>query len=511
MLVVTVAALVAAPVAGAATYLVDRTDEPAGPGACTAAPGDCSLPQAIALANADAGADTVELAAASYLTAGVYATAPLTLAGAGARATVLHAVGLAVHINTPGAVEVRDMTITGARNGGPGYGAGLWGRDAGLALTLRRVAIVDNEQSGDPQFMTQKYAGVGAGIRWEGGTLVVEDSLIAGNHATTGFTGIKAMGAGLYLGTGSTVIRNTTIAGNVALGRPDAPAQGGGIYLADGRSLTLENVTLAGNAVVGGSEVTYGGTEGAQLWRGPTSAVTVRNSIIAHGSAPAATDCNGAVTSTGGGSVQDRNDCGLGLSDRTNADPLLGVLMNNGGPTDTMAIAGTSPAIGLAATCGLAADQRGTPRIPGACDSGGFEYVPPAGPPAPVVGPPPKPFCSMLASGDGAGLRALAICDLPVSVALTTTATIYPPVRRRGSKKVALRQVRLRVIKAGLLPGRFGTLRVAVPKSVRTALAKGQRVSIAMDLAATTAAGARGRAGASIRKLKRAPVKKKRR
>ena len=44
------------------------------------------------------------------------------------------------------------------------------------------------------------------------------------------------------------------------------------------------------------------------------------------------------------------------------ADPLLGALRDNGGPTPTMAPAPTSPAIDAGSAFGLATDQRGAPR-----------------------------------------------------------------------------------------------------------------------------------------------------
>jgi Ca2+-binding RTX toxin-like protein len=70
-------------------------------------------------------------------------------------------------------------------------------------------------------------------------------------------------------------------------------------------------------------------------------------------------------------------------ADRTSADPLLGGLSDNGGPTDTQALLAGSAAIDAASGCPPpSADQRGLPRPQGAaCDAGAFEVqtVPPAG------------------------------------------------------------------------------------------------------------------------------------
>jgi hypothetical protein len=54
------------------------------------------------------------------------------------------------------------------------------------------------------------------------------------------------------------------------------------------------------------------------------------------------------------------------------ADPKLGPLADNGGPTKTMALLAGSPAIGGGAGC-PSTDQRGEPRK-GACDIGAYQH-----------------------------------------------------------------------------------------------------------------------------------------
>jgi hypothetical protein len=56
------------------------------------------------------------------------------------------------------------------------------------------------------------------------------------------------------------------------------------------------------------------------------------------------------------------------------ADPQLAALADNGGPTETMALAAGSPAIDVGTSC-PDTDQRGMPRN-GPCDAGAFEYQP---------------------------------------------------------------------------------------------------------------------------------------
>jgi hypothetical protein len=83
------------------------------------------------------------------------------------------------------------------------------------------------------------------------------------------------------------------------------------------------------------------------------------------------------------------------------ADPKLGPLQDNGGPTDTFALLAGSAAVDAATAPGcLAVDQRGVPRpVGGACDAGAFEGVvadteqqqPQQPPPSPPPPPPPPP------------------------------------------------------------------------------------------------------------------------
>jgi hypothetical protein len=78
--------------------------------------------------------------------------------------------------------------------------------------------------------------------------------------------------------------------------------------------------------------------------------------------------------------------CGVAEpTDIINTDPLLLPLADNGGPTPTHALHPHSPAIDSGGGECEPTDQRGVPRPQdgdgdgiAACDSGAFEYVPPA-------------------------------------------------------------------------------------------------------------------------------------
>jgi hypothetical protein len=81
-----------------------------------------------------------------------------------------------------------------------------------------------------------------------------------------------------------------------------------------------------------------------------------------------------------GGNTCDFNG---GMNDLINTNPLLGPLQANGGPTDTMALPPTSPAVDAGdVSCGaVTTDQRGLPRpfdgdgsTTAECDIGAYEF-----------------------------------------------------------------------------------------------------------------------------------------
>ncbi len=113
--------------------------------------------------------------------------------------------------------------------------------------------------------------------------------------------------------------------------------------------------------------------------------MTLKNTIVAN--SPTGGNCSGTITDGGGNlSYPDTTCPGI------NADPMLGPLQNNGGPTETMALGPGSAAIDAAndAICAAAPvnnlDQRGIARPQGAhCDIGAVEqYCPSFVPPATV-------------------------------------------------------------------------------------------------------------------------------
>jgi hypothetical protein len=186
-----------------------------------------------------------------------------------------------------------------------------------------------------------------------GGTLVVLNSTLANNSAT--------MGGGIFnSASATTTATDSTLAGNSA-------NAGSAIYSAG--TLTTVNATFAYNASVSG-----GGAIDAAA-----GTTTLYNTIVASntsGTGMGATPSDVAGTVSGSSSFNLIGTGGSGgLTNGTNgnhvgvSNPGLGVLASNGGPTQTIALLSTSPAInGGSATIGSITipltDQRGTLRIP---------------------------------------------------------------------------------------------------------------------------------------------------
>ena len=232
----------------------------------------------------------------------------------------------------------------------------------------------------------------GGGID-NGGSLALSNSTIANN------TG--ASGGGIF-DTGSLTIVNSTISGNTATSNG-----GGGLF--DG-AVTVVNSTIADNVVPGGS----GAGAGLSVNGGT---VILKNSIVALNTdvfsnrsttddiagTPLSTSSAFNLIGTGGAGGLVNGSMGnlVGV-----ANPGLGLLSNNGGPTPTIALLPGSPAINAGSNAlavdpntglPLAFDQRGPgfPRIVSTVDIGAFETS--GGPSIPTV------YTVNLTSATGAG------------------------------------------------------------------------------------------------------------
>jgi CSLREA domain-containing protein len=205
-------------------------------------------------------------------------------------------------------------------------------------------------------FAGNSAASVGGALDSTDTTLSIVNSTFANNSAGSQGGAIMA-----DPGTGTVSLINCTITANTA--SPGTPADGGGLYA--GRSVTLDNTIVAGN---------FHGSVVADDIAGTVAAASAYNLIGTGGS---------------GGLVNGVNHNLVGV-----ANPGLGTLANNGGPTLTVALLSGSPAIGAGSNTFVTAgetDQRGQPRIAnGTVDIGAFEVQTPP-PPAPTPPPPPPP------------------------------------------------------------------------------------------------------------------------
>ena len=266
-----------------------------------------------------------------------------------------------------GTLTITNSTIAG--NTANDDGGGIW--NVGT-LTITNSTIANNTANDD-----------GGGIFNDtGNTLTITNSTIANNTAND-------KGGGIFIEKGPLTITNSTIAGNTAV------ELGGGIFNSDDDTLTITNSTIANNTA---------DLDGGGIYNDGT--LTITNSTIANNTAdddgggifnggffnPATLTLNSTIvatnTATNGPDIF--NDTGFAtidavdfslIGDNTDSDivgggnnivgkvgsapaidPLLGPLQNNGGPTETLALLPTSPAIDTGDDpLNLGFDQRGDP------------------------------------------------------------------------------------------------------------------------------------------------------
>jgi hypothetical protein len=383
--------LVSVPAAWATIWYPSKPDDSNGTG-CVANGGagnSCSLRQAVSAAQ---NGDTVSLAPPAP--AGPYMLSTnilpigtnITLQGVDARSSEIQQTLAGQGVIQVGMVTatIRDVYITGgtAANGSPGGGISNNG-----TLTLDSVWLAGN--SATASTFTPTFGG---GV-WNQGTLTIINSTISNNlvKSAVPMSGFHANASGGGVGTSANAplkISNSTITGNSAVQVSGGDvATGGGLTTTS--PITLTNVTLDGN-----NASTSGGNLNA-LGSGVT--VTVRNSIVGAGTAPSGSNCTVALgAAIGPESYNLEDDSGVQCqfndsTDQRGANPQLGSLQNNGGPTDTMALPANSPAVdhGNPGGCtdpngtSISSDQRGHVRG-SPCDLGAFEA-----PSAPVNSSPP--------------------------------------------------------------------------------------------------------------------------
>jgi CSLREA domain-containing protein len=240
-------------------------------------------------------------------------------------------------IYNQGTMNVVNSTISGNTTGGKGGGI----FNVGLTATVKNTTISGNT------------AASGGGIYKIGSLLVVINSTISGNYST-------GNGGGIYASAGTTSLFNVTVTRNRSNSDNIGFGMGGGIANAAGSTFNFVNSIIALNENVI-----------------PTLPLPTLDND----------DCSGTITSQGNNVMYSINSSYCTVNGaKTIADPSLGDLADNGGPTQTHALLPGSPAIdgGNSGGCTdnlgaiLTNDQRGLHRPEGAgCDVGSFEVQTP--------------------------------------------------------------------------------------------------------------------------------------
>jgi hypothetical protein len=262
-----------------------------------------------------------------------------------------------------------DGPVFGCTGAGPcgvtisgGSSTQILSADAGTTVTLEVLTFANG-------FAGPTTPGEGGAIFANGTVLNILDSLFVNNEAEHTSPGGK--GGAIFINSAGTVnIVNTTFSGNTAAGTGSV---GGAITdMNTSSTLELTNVTIADNSASAGGG--YASMVKPSVKGSIFDANTPQNCAVA------------MVTNVGTANISSDTSCGA----THHEDPLLDIagLQNNGGPTDTIALQATSPAINLipVADC---TDQEATPEPLGtdqrlfgrpdpldltACDSGAYEY-----------------------------------------------------------------------------------------------------------------------------------------
>ena len=141
-----------------------------------------------------------------------------------------------------------------------------------------------------------------------------------------------------------------------------------------------------------GTDGTPGAGRGGDIAQQGSGTFVLRNTILAATTAGTnAYDTSTGRITDGGYNISSDGSLNLTGTSLKNTDPKLGSLADNGGPTPTMALQPTSPAINkIPKASSPATDQRGIPRPQpqgGLSDIGAYELVTAAGNPRPTAEP----------------------------------------------------------------------------------------------------------------------------
>lgn len=257
-------------------------------------------------------------------------------------------------IYNDGTLTLTNCRVTGNSTGGSvsnfrgGNGGGIYN------LFGRTLTVVNSAISGNQTGATPGAPGGYGGAIYNQGFMTLTNSTVSGNQTASG-----GAGGGIY-NDGNATLTNSTISGNQTNGGSEGG--GGGVY--NSGALTVISCTISANSsgtLSGGGGIFSGGVT-----------INLRSSIFAGNVAGGpGQDLFGNFTSQDYNLIGNTNGAsfsGVTTHNLNNANPRLGPLANNGGPTQTHALLLGSPAIEAGdnsvtgSPLNLATDQRGFAR-----------------------------------------------------------------------------------------------------------------------------------------------------
>jgi hypothetical protein len=227
-------------------------------------------------------------------------------------------------------VTVEKSTVSG-NDGGTGDGGGIWFEDTYNGFT---TSVIDSTVKGNTT--DSDGGGVSFGENFSGPSKVV-NSTITGNDAGSG-GGVQFADLEYGYGPpdGSFSLLDSTVTANHASDTAGGVLRGYSNGNPSDSNLTISSTAIAGNTAVNSSPDIGQGSAAA-------GTLTLTNSLLQD---PA-------------GATYTADPAGSNI---VGADPQLGALADNGGPTQTQLPAATSPLIDAGLANGLTTDQRGLPR-----------------------------------------------------------------------------------------------------------------------------------------------------
>jgi CSLREA domain-containing protein len=375
---------------------------------------DCSLRDAIAVA---ISGDTINFNVTGTITLSSLLDVQknLTITGPGSASLTLDGNNATriFNIGLNQTVEISGLTLTNGKPAADELCGGGAIHTTGF-LTLDDMVITNNDASlaDDPMWCLYPRGG---GIKvWQNGSLTITNSRISDNKSywngggiffespngtlsltnvtISGNTAINSDGGGLIVVQANAAVtaNRVTISGNTAYQFSGGMSING---YSDNKVINITNSTITGNSAnvgasqgglyIGGSgggdptvnlnNSTIAGNNGYGIYTTSTAPVNVSNTILE--------DCSGTLTSQGYNLIQNTTGCTIAgdtTGNITGQDPMLVALADNGGFTETMALATESPAVdtGNDATC-ISLDQREVARPQrNHCDMGAYELEP---------------------------------------------------------------------------------------------------------------------------------------